>query len=452
MFGTKGAAFLSHRWMCCLVLVASFSLGPVTTQPSTANKNTLVLIDNLAIKETHSVFFKKLQDSGYQLTFKMADEGTLSLKKYGVWVYQNLVLFAPGTDELGGELNPEAVAEFVDNGGNVLVAGSPTAGDAIRDLAAEFGVELDDPNSYVIDHLNYDVLGDVGKHTLITVDPKNLIDAQTIVGSGNASPLLYEGSSLLVDPENPLVLEILTAASTAYSYEPDKPITEYPHTVGKNTVLIAGLQARNNARVVFSGSLDFFSDKFLTASLQKQGGKTYEKSGNEALVKALSEWVFKEKGVLRLSNVTHYKVGEKNPPPSYTITEDVVYNVALEELKDGVWTGYIADDVQLEFVRIDPFVRAPLKRVPGVTSGLYEAKFKIPDVYGVFQFKIDYHRKGYTFLSSATQVSVRPLQHTQYERFIPGAFPYYASAFSMMVGVTIFSCVFLHYREKDKSE
>ena len=53
------------------------------------------------------------------------------------------------------------------------------------------------------------------------------------------------------------------------------------------------------------------------------------------------------------------------------------------------------------------------------------------------------------------QVSVRPLQHTQYERFIPSAYPYYASAFSMMFGVVIFSVVFLHFREhdsKDKTE
>lgn len=93
----------------------------------------------------------------------MADDPALSLKKYGVWLYQNVVLFAPGCDELGGDLNPEAVAEFVDHGGNVLVAGSPTAGDAIKDVAAEFDVELDDGGSYVIDHLNYDVLGDSGK-------------------------------------------------------------------------------------------------------------------------------------------------------------------------------------------------------------------------------------------------------------------------------------------------
>lgn len=134
-----------------------------------------------------------------------------------------------------------------------------------------------------------------------------------------------------------------------------------------------------------------------------QGDKKV-KYGNEKLVTALSQWVFKEKGVLRLSNVTHHKAGEKNSPAAYTITEDVVYNVVLEELKDGRWAGYNANDVQLEFVRIDPFVRQTLKRVTGDKAGVYEAKFKIPDVYGVFQFKIDYHRKGYTFLSSATQV------------------------------------------------
>lgn len=39
-------------------------------------------------------------------------------------------------------------------------------------------------------------------------------------------------------------------------------------------------------------------------------------------------------------------------------------------------------------------------------------------------------------------------QHTQYERFIPSAYPYYVSAFSMMVGLWIFSIVFLHYKDE----
>lgn len=44
---------------------------------------------------------------------------------------------------------------------------------------------------------------------------------------------------------------------------------QYPHAIGRDTVLIAGLQARNNARVVFSGSLSFFSDEYFTTSVEK---------------------------------------------------------------------------------------------------------------------------------------------------------------------------------------
>lgn len=178
----------------------------------------------------------------------MADDAGLSLKKYGMWLYQNVILFAPGTDEFGGDLNPEAVAEFVDHGGNILIAASPASGDAVRDLAAEFGVELDDPGSYVIDHLNFDANIDSGRvcsfetnlgnrlpkyliithaqHTVVSVDPKNLIEAEILVGSSNSEAILYEGASLLLDPDNPLVLEILTASSTAYSYDPEKEISE----------------------------------------------------------------------------------------------------------------------------------------------------------------------------------------------------------------------------------
>lgn len=45
--------------------------------------------------------------------------------------------------------------------------------------------------------------------------------------------------------------------------------SQYPHAVGRNTLLLAGLQARNNARVLFSGSLDFFSDAFFNSAVQK---------------------------------------------------------------------------------------------------------------------------------------------------------------------------------------
>ena len=97
----------------------------------------------------------------------------------------------------------------------------------------------------MIDHHNFDANLDGGKHTVIVADTNNLINSAPIVGDKKAiSPILYEGTGLIVDQENPLVLEILTASSTAYSHNPDEPITVYPHATGKNTVLVAGLQAR----------------------------------------------------------------------------------------------------------------------------------------------------------------------------------------------------------------
>ncbi|KAK9501613.1 hypothetical protein O3M35_012308 [Rhynocoris fuscipes] len=426
-----------------LLLVSSFFLAYFSF--ASGENETLVLLDNLAIKETHSIFFRSLKDRGYSLTFKLADDANLVLSKYGEFLYDHLIIFAPSVEEFGGALSVDAITEFIDGGGNVLVAGSSLSSDTLRELASECGFEIDEEGAAVIDHLNYDI-NDGGKHTLIVADPSNLIDGPVIVGSKNIPPLLYQGTGLIADEDNPLVLHLLTASSSAYSYIPDQPIKEYPHAVGKNTLLIAALQARNNARVVFSGSLYFFSDEAFTSPVQKaQGGKRYEVSGNEQVATAISQWVLKENGVLRVKSVSHHRLGETRPPPSYTIMDMVVFTLELERKTSKGWVPHDADDVQIEFVRIDPFVRTKLIRK---RPGFYEAVFKIPDVYGVYQFKVDYNRIGYTALYSSTQVSVRPLEHTQYERFIASAYPYYASAFSMMVGVFFFSIVFLHYKEE----
>lgn len=78
-----------------------------------------------------------------------------------------------------------------------------------------------------------------------------------------------------------------------------------------------------------------------------------------------------------------------------------MFSLELEKKQGKKWAPHDVDDVQLEFVRIDPFVRARMVRK---APGKYEAVFKIPDVYGVYQFKINYHRMGFTALYSSTQV------------------------------------------------
>ncbi len=430
--------------LCVFLFLALGSEG------AKSGKKTLVLLENASIKESHSVFFQDLKSRGHQLTFKMADDANLALAKYGEYLYDNLIVFAPSVEEFGGTINVNAITDFIDNGGgNILVAVSSEVGDILRDVGMEVGFELDERGTSVIDHLNYDVK-DRGDHTLIVVDPANVIDAELIVGKDTSTPCLFRGLGMTADPENPLILEIMTGSTTSYSYFTDDAIEEYPHAVGKSTLLLAGLQARNNARVVFSGSIDFFSNAFFAASVLKAipGAKDFETSNNRELATAVSQWVFKEKGVLRVGKVKHHLVGETEAPKDYTVEDDVYYEIEIKELVDGKWVPFTRTDVQLEFFRIDPFVRTYLRQKAD-SSGYY-VEFKLPDVYGVFQFKVDYNRIGYTYLFSTTQLTVRPFEHTQYERFIPSAYPYYVSAFSMMVGLLLFSIVFLHYKDTSK--
>lgn len=48
------------------------------------------------------------------------------------------------------------------------------------------------------------------------------------------------------------------------------------------------------------------------------------KSGNEDLALALTDWVFKQRGVLRARNIRHYLKKDKTTPSFYTIKNDIV--------------------------------------------------------------------------------------------------------------------------------
>ncbi len=86
----------------------------------------------------------------------MADDASISLKKYGEYLFDHIVVFAPTVDEFGGGLNVETMTDFVDNGGNVLVASNSNTGDVLREIASECGFEVDEEGTAVIDHHHYD--------------------------------------------------------------------------------------------------------------------------------------------------------------------------------------------------------------------------------------------------------------------------------------------------------
>jgi len=47
-----------------------------------------------------------------------------------------------------------------------------------------------------------------------------------------------------------------------------------------------------------------------------------------------------------------------------------------------------------------------------IVDGVFSARFKLPDVYGVYQFRVDYNRMGFTHLFSTTQASQFVITYT----------------------------------------
>jgi len=397
----------------------------------------LVLYERPDVKVTHSKLFAELTAaSSDDLVFKSADDQSLEIAKYGVNIYRSILIMAPSIEDFGGKVTTATLLEFIDNGGTLMITTDTTVGEVLREVAAEVGVEIDEAGTKVIDHGSYNENLDDGSHTTISIKPDQIIDAPKLVGS-KSGPISFDGVGMKLDSANKRVFPIAVGSRQSYSWYPQDKINEYPLAVGEELVLVAGLQARNNARVVIAGSYLMFSDKF--------------QANNEAqadFAKSIVLWATKNAGVLRQSNMKHNRVGEAETPPYYTIEENIRFEVQIEELVGGEWVPFDQKDVQVDYHRLDPFVRRTMKN----ENGLFSTEFKLPDTYGVFQFRVNYERLEYTSIEIESQLSVRPLRHDQYERFISSAYPYYFSAFSMMAGVSLLSFVVLYHQDPKKKK
>ncbi|XP_074590286.1 dolichyl-diphosphooligosaccharide--protein glycosyltransferase 48 kDa subunit [Curcuma longa] len=428
-------------FLLSVVSLLSLRCGAFSAERPT-DRRLLVLVDDLAIRSSHSLYFSALQSRGYDLDFKLADDPSLALSRYGQYLYDGLLLFSPSVQRFGGSLDLAGILEFVDAGHDLILAADSSASDLIREIATECGVDFDeDPAALVIDHTSYAVSETEGDHTLIASDI--FIESTAILGDKKIeAPVLFRGIGHSLNAANSLVLKVLSASPAAYSANPATKLSSPPSLTGSAISLVSIVQARNNARVLITGSLDMFSNRFLKSSVQKAGSSIKnEKSGNQQFLSEISKWVFHERGHLKAINVHHHKVGETNEPSIYRINDDLEYSLEIYEWSGSSWKPYVADDVQVQFYMMSPYV---LKTLSTDQKGLYSTSFKVPDVYGVFQFKVEYQKLGYTSLSLSKQIPVRPFRHNEYERFITTAFPYYGASFSTMAAFFIFTFVYLY--------
>lgn len=227
--------------------------------------------------------------------------------------------------EWSPKFNSAKVIEFVNAKGNLLLVTSSKLGAPVRELAYEFGVQFDDPNTFSIDHFNFHSSLDGGNHTVVVASDLSSLDS--VVDALSFKPVLYQGVAHKFTPENTLATRLLQGSSTGYSWF---PVVDGPTKSGANTAisahdvgLVSILEAKNEARIAIAGSVDLFSDEFIDATVSNAGSGE-ERSGNLYFVTELSAWTFKLKSSLRLSRVFHHKKGETIQKSFYRIKDPIV--------------------------------------------------------------------------------------------------------------------------------
>ena len=113
-----------------------------------------------------------------------------------------------------------------------------------------------------------------------------------------------------------------------------------------------------------------------------------------------------------------------------------------EKRPDGTWAPFVANDIQLEFIRLDPFHRLNLKQKG--TSATYQAQLVVPDTLGIYKFKVLHRRYGFSLIEAETLVSCIQFRHDEYPRFLNVALPYYTNVFLIMAAGFLFIMFFLY--------
>ena len=238
------------------------------------SKKTLALLDDWLNVETNSLFWKQITDMGYDIDFKMANDKDIKLTNYGEYLYDNIIFFAPTyIDTKKNEINIQNLLKFIDDGHDLMIFGSSDASKFMRELVNEFGVDYDDYDSEVKDslYLHPDSKETELNEQLLNMHDEEIIISKNTIGINNIfnkpnGYILYKGIGMDLDPQNKYVFPILSGDKNSYSVS---KATGEVYSNGEHIKLVNGYQARNNRRIVVSGSTEMCSDKFYYLSMTK---------------------------------------------------------------------------------------------------------------------------------------------------------------------------------------
>ena len=111
-----------------------------------------MLLDSASRLYSHSKFFKMLNENEQQVDFELKTS-TLVIKKYGEYMYDNIVLFSSATVE---EVFAKELLQFIDCGGNMLIVADENLSGSMREFVDQLGIRLStDHLVQVQDHFQY---------------------------------------------------------------------------------------------------------------------------------------------------------------------------------------------------------------------------------------------------------------------------------------------------------
>ncbi|KAJ2726117.1 oligosaccharyl transferase glycoprotein complex, beta subunit [Coemansia sp. Benny D115] len=412
---------------------------------SVAGDRMLVLLPSEDAAAEHKWFLRVLGEDGFSVAVRAASNTSVVLHQDGARLYDHAVLLAPKASKLGGKLGAGDFVRFVEDGGNLIVAGSSELSDTQRRLAKQFGVDYEPRGAHVVDMVHHFSNNSMEDPQIVGVS--EFPSAPTVLSEGFSTPypgtVYYRGTGFSYAADNPLLIPVMVGQQSTVSVtrqgrvqataNGDAPLS------GRALGLFAVFQARNNARVAFSGSADMFTD----AAISLRGGI------NLPFLRDIIAWVRQEKSVLRATRHSHYLAdapGER--PEHYRVGDRMVYEIDLSVYERNEWKPYTADDVQLEVTMLDPHIRATLNRThavenDGVPAMRYRGDIRLPDRYGTFTFRVNYKRRGLSAVDVRETVGIWPLRHDGYPRFLVAAYPYYAGSLAMAVGFLALSAAWL---------
>lgn len=422
------------------VVTAAILGRPCSSQSLTGNK-IAVILDAGTAQSDYSQFFSALKQRGFDLKYTTPKDD-FHFFELEERAYDHAILFPQKSKGLGPNLSPQELAKFVSAGGNLLIGASSTSASSVRDFAKELDVELAERDTLVADHFNFDGSSD-DRHTTILASKFTEVESILSKEVQDGAPIVYKGIGHSLG-NGQLISPILGASRTSYSYDIKEEFdaVEDPWVSGSQTWLVSAIQARNNARIGITGSVEMFSNAAFTTELED--GKI---AGNERFARDFSKWLFQERGVLRAFDLRHSLANQSASdilPTMYRVKNEVSFGVSLQWYADGQWTPYVADDVQLELIMLDPYIRTTLV-VSSTTSDAarYSATFMLPDHYGVFHFKVNYKRNGLSYVEERSQVTIRHYRHDEYDRFLVAAYPYYTATGTTIIGFLCFCFIWL---------